>query len=146
MPRTSVGLRGQAIFVDESAEDLVSLDPAAVGGHYPQSGFGRLLSQGPVWTVSIVVINEFGQDSLKVLGVDDQDLVQAFPPCGPHPSFRVCVRPRRPGRCLEHLDGVGGEDGVECGGELGVTVADEELERVDAVAEAVGAQNHGQGV
>jgi hypothetical protein len=82
------------------------------------------------------VINEFGQDSLKVLGVDDQNLVQAFPPCGPHPPFRVCVRPRRPDRCLEHLDGVGGEDGVERGGELGVTVADKELERVDPVAQA----------
>ena len=67
----------------------MSLDRAAVGGHHPQSGFGGLLSQGPVRTVSIVVINEFGRDALKVLGVDDQDLVQAFPPCGPSIGPRV---------------------------------------------------------
>jgi hypothetical protein len=31
-------------------------------------------------------------------------------------------RARRPDRCLEYLDGLGGEDGVERGGELGITV------------------------
>jgi len=39
-----------------------------------------------------------------------------------------CVRARRLRWCRDDLDVDGGEDGVEGGGELGVAVADEELE------------------
>ena len=39
------------------------------------------------------------------------------------------VRPRRPDRGLDDPDALGGEDGVEGRGELGVSVTDEELDR-----------------
>jgi hypothetical protein len=41
-------------------------------------------------------------------------------------GFRI--RPRRPRRRLDDLDVGGGEDGVEGGGELAVSVVDEEPE------------------
>jgi hypothetical protein len=40
--------------------------------------------------------------------------------------FRVAVCPGCPGRDLDDVDALGGEHGIEGGGELAVAVADEE--------------------
>jgi len=53
----------------------------------------------------------------------------------PDEALGHCVRPWCPHRCLDDPDVDGGEDGVEGGGELAVSVSDEEPEVVVAVLE-----------
>ena len=65
----------------------------------------------------------------------DQEVVEAFPAQGADEAFDDCVRPRCPDRGADDLDVGAGEHGVEGGGELAVSVADQEPELVGAVAE-----------
>lgn len=52
---------------------------------------------------------------------------------GPYPAFGITVRTRRLRRRLHRPYARTGEDSVEHGGELGVTVPDEKPERIDPV-------------
>ena len=61
--------------------------------------------------------------------------VETFSPNCPHPPLRVCVGPRRSNWCLDDPDALRAEYLVEAGGELGVTVPDEELDRATTVGE-----------
>jgi hypothetical protein len=54
---------------------------------------------------------------------------------GPHEPLRKGVRPRRPGRSLDHPRAVPGKYIVESRGELAVPVAEQELEAACALAE-----------
>lgn len=58
----------------------------------------------------------------------DQDPVGALLAGAAHEPFGVAVRPRCSGRDLHGGDVLGGEHGVEVGGELGVPMPDEEPE------------------
>jgi hypothetical protein len=50
-----------------------------------------------------------------------------------NPPFRERIRPWCPHRCAQDPDALGAEDRIEADGELGVPIADEELELPDAV-------------
>jgi hypothetical protein len=45
-----------------------------------------------------------------------------------HPPLRIGVGPRRPHRCAQHLDPLGGNGRVERGGELGIPITDHKPE------------------
>jgi hypothetical protein len=61
--------------------------------------------------------------------------VKTLCPHRPRPTLRERIGPRRADRCLDHSNALGTEDLVEAGGELGVPVPDEELDRTTAVGE-----------
>jgi hypothetical protein len=79
------------------------------------------------------MVDVLDQYSLQLPASHDQHPVQHLPPNRAHPPLRIGIRPRRPHRRHEHLDRLGGEDGVERDGELGVQIADQEPEPVGAV-------------
>jgi hypothetical protein len=56
----------------------------------------------------------------------DQHPVSALGPDGPHPAFGITIRPGRQRRRLHDSHADAGEDLIEHGSELGVTVPDEE--------------------
>jgi hypothetical protein len=64
--------------------------------------------------------------------VDDQDPVQEFSAKRADHPLADRVRARRLRWPLDDLDALGGEDGVECGSEQGVSVADEEPQGLDS--------------
>jgi hypothetical protein len=70
-----------------------------------------------------------------VTATEDEHPVEAFGPNGPHPSFRVGVRPRRTDRCLDYANALRGKDLVEAGRELCVAIPDEELDGARAVCQ-----------
>jgi hypothetical protein len=65
----------------------------------------------------------------------DQEVVEAFAAQGADPAFRDRVRSWCPYRGADDADVGAGEHGVEGGGELGISVADQELESFGVVAE-----------
>jgi hypothetical protein len=93
----------------------------------------RRLPQGAMRAMAVVVIGVLGQHRPQLPAAQDQDPVQHLPPNRAHPPLRVRIRPRRPHRRGEHLDRLGGEDGVEGGGELRVPIADQKPELAGAV-------------
>jgi len=78
--------------------------------------------------VTVVMTLERMQHGCGVSLIDDQKTVEEFAADRADEALGDRVRPRRAHRCLDDPDVDGGEDGVEGGGELGVAVADGELE------------------
>jgi hypothetical protein len=74
------------------------------------------------------VLDVDGEDAFEVSAVADQEPVQALDPDRADPPFGVGIRLRRPHRCADHFDALGGEDVIERGGELGVAVTDQQPE------------------
>ena len=83
----------------------------------------------------VVMLDVLGQDRRKVTASEDERPVKTLAPDGAHHTLADGVRPRCPDRGLYDPGALRGEDGVEGGGELGVAVADEELDRVRLVGE-----------
>ena len=75
------------------------------------------------------MINEGAEYALKVAAVDEQEPVEALSASGADEAFRDRVGLRRAYRCLDDLDALACEDGVEVAGELAVAVADQEAQR-----------------
>jgi hypothetical protein len=61
-------------------------------------------------------------------GVEDEHSVEQFSAEAADPAFHDCICPGRADRGLDNLYIFAGEDSVEHAGELGVPVADQELE------------------
>ena len=74
------------------------------------------------------MVNEDAENALKVAAVDDQEPVEALSASGADEAFRDRVGLRRTDRCLDDLDALACEDGVEVAGELAVAVADQEAQ------------------
>ena len=89
----------------------------------------------PVRTLLVVVPDVVAEDPFEVTLAQNEHPVEAFRPHRPHPALRVGVGPRGSDRCLDHPDALRAEHLVEAGGELGITVPDEELDRATAVGE-----------
>ena len=70
--------------------------------------------------MAVEVVKVVVEDERCALLVVDQDSVGAFLAGAAHESFGVAVRPWCSGRNLDCVDVLGGEDGVEAGGELDV--------------------------
>jgi hypothetical protein len=76
-------------------------------------------------TVAVVVLDVGVEDTCKMMRTDDQEMVEAFPTGGAHPSLGERVRVRRPHRGADDLGADRAPHVVEGPGELGVTVADQ---------------------
>jgi hypothetical protein len=94
-----------------------------------------VLVQALVRAVVIEMAHVLVENGAGVSFVVDQQPVGAFGADAADKPFRVAVRPGRTGRDLHNVDAFGGEDGLESGGELGVPVADQEVEGADLIAQ-----------
>jgi hypothetical protein len=88
--------------------------------------FGWLLVAGLMWAVVVVVVCVFGEDAVGVGRVHDQDVVENLTAQGADHSFAVSICCGCSGWCLQDVDVVCLEDGVERAGVFGVAVADGE--------------------
>lgn len=131
----SAGLGCSPVLVDQSAEDSVTSDRGVEGDHGGRVVVGRVLAQALVRTVVIEMVLVLVQDGAGVPFVENQQPIGALVADTADEPFGITVRLWCLGRDLDHLDAVGGEDGIEGGGELGVPVTDEEAKRADPFAE-----------
>jgi hypothetical protein len=79
----------------------------------------------------VVVPRVLRQDPGCVMAVVDQDSIGALSADGAHEPFGITIGSWGSRRCLDDCDVLAGEYSVECRGELGVSVTDEEMERGD---------------
>jgi hypothetical protein len=123
----AVTLRDLGILADQAAEPIA---PQNLGisawSRWRRTAVRRILLQRPVRPVRIVVIDVHAKDQPQVPFTCDQDPVQALAPGTAHPAFRYRVRTRRLDRGLDDPETDRSEDGVECRGEFGVPVPDQE--------------------
>ena len=124
------------ILVYEATEPVSSQRPKNRCGRRGSVGGGRVLTKCAVRAVRVVVLDVLPQDCGEVALSGDQEVVEAFAPQGADEAFRDRVRPRCSYRGADDADGGAGEDRVEGGGELAVSVADQESEPVGVVAKA----------
>ena len=85
--------------------------------------------------VRVEVLDVLTQNDVEVAWSGDQQVVETFPAQGADEPFRDRVRSRCPDRGADDPDVGAGEHGVECGGELGVPIADEESVATPCVVE-----------
>jgi hypothetical protein len=83
----------------------------------------------------VVVLEIDPEDLLQVPLPDDQQPVQALSADGTDPPLRVGVRVRRLDRRNEHLGALGAEHVVERATELGIPIAQQELDAAPLLAE-----------
>ena len=81
----------------------------------------RLLLEGAVWAMRVVVLDLGREDALEVTSVHDQEPVEALATGAADPAFGERVRVRRPQRCADRPDARGCRKlGAACrGGVLG---------------------------
>ena len=76
------------------------------------------------------MLDVLGEHGLEMAAAEDEHPVEALAPEGADHALADGVGPGCPDRGLDDPDALGGEDGVEGSGELGVAIADEELDRL----------------
>jgi len=92
-----------------------------------------VLAERSVRAVRVVVREVLLQHYCEVASSGDQEVVEAFAAHGADPSLCNRVRSRCSNRGADDADVGAGEHGVEGGGELAVTVADQKPELLGAV-------------
>jgi hypothetical protein len=127
------GLGCSPVLVNYSAEDLLTPDRCVEADHGVGIVAGWVLIEALVWTVVVEVAYVLVEDGAGVLFVVDQHSVGAFFTDAADEPFCITVRPRCTGRDLDNVEPLGGKNGIEAVGELGVPVADQEAERADAL-------------
>src|ERR1700722_10886636 len=95
----------------------------------------RTLAERPMGTARVVVRDALGEHGFEMAAAEDEHPVEALAPQGADHALTDGVRPGCPDWALYDPDAVGSKDGVERSGELGVAVADKELERACLVGE-----------
>jgi hypothetical protein len=95
----------------------------------------RRVGQAAVWAALVVMLDVASQNANKLLAADDQQLTQALPTDRSDPPFGDGVGVGRLNRCEDDLGAGRAPHVVKHPGELGVPVADQELERGGLVAE-----------
>jgi hypothetical protein len=82
--------------VNETAQHVVTIDVEQLGsGDGAVAGHGYLKIDTPMRTLLVVVVDVLTKCSFEVTTTENEDRVEAFSPNGPHPTFRVGVRPSR---------------------------------------------------
>jgi hypothetical protein len=114
------------VLVDQSAEDAMASDRGVKGDHGGGIVGWWVLIGALVRPVVIEMARVAVKHSSGVSFVVDQQPVGALGADAADEPLRIAVRLRPTGRDLHNVDAFGGEDGVESGGELGVSVADQE--------------------
>jgi len=132
-----VALCDLRIFVDEAAEPVSPLNTHSGRFHgWMGAPGGRVLQQRPVRPMVVVMIDILAEDHPQVPYPGDQHPVQALAAGAADPAFRYSVRAGRLDGRLDDPHAGRGEDRVECGGELGVSVPDQELQAVTPLLQA----------
>jgi hypothetical protein len=98
-------------------------------------GAWRSKRECSMWPSAVVVGGIPGNDGPQVTFAEDQDAVGEFGSGGADEAFGDAVRSRTSRWDLHGVDAVTGQDGVERGGELAGSVADEEADGSGAVVE-----------
>jgi hypothetical protein len=123
-----------AVLVDHTTEDRRPPNRASRAGSLSLAAVDRrAFLESTARSVGVVVLDVLLDQTTKVMLVDNEESVEAFATNRADPRFGVCVGSRCPDWCPDHVDIQCGEHRVECSGELGVTVANQEPERVGAV-------------
>jgi hypothetical protein len=113
---TSCDLR---VLTDQPTQPIPLHDPASRRQANWLAGPKRWrLPQRAVGAVAVAMVDVLGQYRPQLPAAQDQRPIQYLPADRAHPALRVGVGSRRPHRRAQHLDPLGGEDGVERGGEL----------------------------
>jgi hypothetical protein len=123
------------VLVDEAAEPVSSEHADGGPTAWQVADCGRALIQGSVRAVCVEVLDVLTQNDVEVAWSGDQQVVETFPAQSADEPFRDRVRSRCPDRGADDPDVGAGEHGVECGGELAVSVADQKPEPLCAVTE-----------
>lgn len=123
------GSCGLVVLADHAAEYLPPPDRKVQRGSGLGFPVGWPLLAGLMQPVPVVVAGVLTEDRPQVPFIVDEHPVDALGSCGAYPSFGVTVRPWRLRRGLDYFQALAGEDFVEGGRELGVTVPDEEAQR-----------------
>jgi hypothetical protein len=84
--------------------------------------------------MSVVGREVAGQDLLEMASTEDEEPVQTLPADGAHEALSEGVRPRGSNWDLDDPDTLGAEHFVEAGGELRVSVTDENPDRLGTLA------------
>jgi hypothetical protein len=126
------------VLVEQAVQHAFAVQCVWTGRGRPGRGKRRSLIERSVGPVSVVVPHVLGQDVHQVTLVVDQEPVGAFSAGGAHPALCERVRDRGPRWGAQYPQAEGGEDVIEAGDELGVAVAQEELERGRAVVQVDG--------
>ena len=93
------------------------------------------LSEGAVWSVRVVMLDVLAEDCLEVTASEDERPVEAVAPHGADPPLADRFGPGCLDWGLDYPGALGGEDGVEGGGELRVAISDEELDGICLLGE-----------
>src|SRR6187551_2545033 len=88
-----------------------------------------------MWPAAVVVGGVPGEDGPQVVFAEDEDAVGEFASDGQDEAFGEAVRSRASRWDLHGVDPDAGQGGIEGGGELAGSVADEEPEAGGAVVE-----------
>jgi hypothetical protein len=132
-PFSWVLLRGEVVFVEESAEPVAPAQPGERQGLRSRGWlFGwrrfrerRPLGEGAMRSVFVVVRRVLAQHGREVSAAEDQEPVEAFAAGASDPALGVRPRLWRAHRRFDHADTFGAEDLVERARELAVTVTDQ---------------------
>jgi hypothetical protein len=95
-----------------------------------------LLSKGARRTMFVVVIEELAGDRFELTAMEHQHPAEALPADDPDEPIGGRVRTRRPDRRGDVPDALRGEHLVEAGGELGISVPDQELRLATLLGQA----------
>ena len=87
--------------------------------------------------VRVVMLDVLGKDCFEVTAAEDEHPVEALAPDGADHALTDGVGLGCSDGGGDDSGAVGGEDGVEGGAELGVAIADEELDRVRLVGDSI---------
>jgi hypothetical protein len=121
-------VRGEFVFVQQSAESVASADARLVGRRVRDRFEDRwTLLERPVWPVRVVMCDVLVQHALKVRLRNDQEPVEAFASGAADPALGVRFRLRRGDRGADHAETFGAEKSVEGFGQFDVAVADHDL-------------------
>jgi hypothetical protein len=120
------------VLVDEVAQHVVTVDVVRQGSESDPTG-GHFEIDATVRALSVVVAAIPATDSFEVASAKNGHQVEAFRPHGPHLALCVGIGSRRSARRPDHSDAFGLEHLVEAGGELGVSIPDEERDGSTAV-------------
>jgi hypothetical protein len=120
------------ILMDQSTEDVAAAQPAEAR-RTPCLGsllrHRRRVGQASVRAALVVMLDVASQDRNELVATDDEQLVQALPAYGTDPAFGDGIGVGRLHGRADHLGPGRPPRVVERPGELGVPVADQELER-----------------
>src|SRR5665811_243181 len=126
---TNTRSRRDLVLVDQATKTISPLDVRHDADPRDlRDAFRSQKLKSSMRTLLVVVLHVGPQNPVEVPGTEDQRPVQTVGANGLHPTFGEGVRVRGPDRCADHPHAFACENIIEGAGELGVAVADEELD------------------